>query len=106
MIIFMLGSFMEEKSMAIKLIKSEIICIDENNFQAIAEPGVITQVFQDAVKEIISSPKKYGFIFREKDLYSPVLKKEISLKLSHIDLPSYSKEIIMLLKEALICACP
>ena len=34
---------------------NSIINIDEDNFQAVVEPGVITQVFQENVK-------KYGFI--------------------------------------------
>ena len=46
-----------------------------------------------AVKEIMSKPKKYGFIFREKDLYSPILMKEIYLKSSDINLLAYSKEL-------------
>ncbi|MEE2953869.1 MAG: lytic transglycosylase domain-containing protein [Bacteroidota bacterium] len=46
-----------------------------------------------AIKTILESPKQYGFIIREKDLYDPVKKKNIVLNKSNIDLIKYAKDL-------------
>lgn len=43
-----------------------------------------------AVKEILNNPKKYGFIFREKDLYKMPLYKNIEVDSSIVNLSDFS----------------
>ena len=45
-----------------------------------------------ALKEILSNPKKYGFNFNQKDLYSVVDTKTIKVDMAISDLASYAKD--------------
>jgi len=46
-----------------------------------------------AVKDIISNPAKYGFIFEPKDLYTPVPVKKLELDTAISDLAQFSKDL-------------
>jgi len=46
-----------------------------------------------AIKEIMENPKKYGFLIRNKDLYSFEKTKEVVFNQQNIQLPIYAREI-------------
>lgn len=45
-----------------------------------------------AVKEIMSNPQQYGFIFEESDLYSPIPERKIGLDTAITNLAQFAKE--------------
>lgn len=44
-----------------------------------------------ALKEIMENPRKYGFHFREKDLYQPIAVKEVRVDTSVSDFPRFAR---------------
>lgn len=45
-----------------------------------------------ALKEIMSNPKKYGFNFREKDLYQPIPSKKVAVDTAVSDFPDFAEK--------------
>jgi membrane-bound lytic murein transglycosylase D len=44
-----------------------------------------------AIKEILNNPRRYGFIFRKKDLYPPIRTKTIQIDTSITNLPAFAE---------------
>jgi hypothetical protein len=45
-----------------------------------------------AVKEIMSNPQRYGFVFEEKDLYQPIPVRKIGLDTPIANIAEFAKE--------------
>ncbi|SEB35061.1 Transglycosylase SLT domain-containing protein [Tenacibaculum sp. MAR_2009_124] len=52
-----------------------------------------------ALKEIISNPKKYGFVFNQEDLYQPIKSYEVPVDSAITNIPSFAKHFGVTYKE-------